>query len=64
MEKNLASECIRIVAATYGCKILHICEHDPNVYGYDAKLRMAIQEYQLMQHKGQLINEMRSFCKV
>ena len=31
-----ASECIRTAAATYGCKILQLYEHDMNVYGYDA----------------------------
>ena len=35
-EGNIASECIRTVAATYGCKILQPCEYDANVYGYDA----------------------------
>ena len=29
-------ECIRTVAATYGCKILQLYEYDANVYGYDA----------------------------
>ena len=36
MEDNTASECIRTVAATYGCKILQLYEYDANVYGYDA----------------------------
>ena len=31
-----ASECIRTVGATYGCKILQLYEHDANVYEYDA----------------------------
>ena len=33
MEDNTASECIRTVAATYGCKILQLYEYDANVYG-------------------------------
>ena len=33
-EKNDASECIRIVAATYGRKILQLWKHDANSYGY------------------------------
>ena len=36
VEDNIASECIRTVAATYGCKILQLYEYDENVYGYDA----------------------------
>ena len=36
VEDNTASECIRTVAATYGCKILQLYEYDVNVYGYDA----------------------------
>ena len=36
IEKNIASECIRTVDATYGCKILQLCEYDASVYGYDA----------------------------
>ena len=36
VEDNTASECIRIVAATYGCKILQLYEYDANQYGYDA----------------------------
>ena len=35
VEDNTASECIRTVAATYGCKILQPYEYDANVYGYD-----------------------------
>ena len=35
MEDN-ASECVGIVAATYGCKILQLYEYNANVYGYDA----------------------------
>ena len=35
MEDNTASECIRTVAATYGCKILQLYECDANVLGYD-----------------------------
>ena len=35
VEDNTASECIRTVAATYGCKILQLYEYDANVYGYD-----------------------------
>ena len=33
MEDNIASECIRTVAATYGCKILQLCECEANEYG-------------------------------
>ena len=36
VEDNTASECIRTVAATYGCKILQLYEYDANMYGYDA----------------------------
>ena len=36
MEDDTASECIRDVAATYGCKILQLYEYDSKVYGYDA----------------------------
>ena len=36
VEDNTASECIRTVAATYGCKILQLYEYGANVYGYDA----------------------------
>ena len=35
VEDNTALESIRTVAATYGCKILQLCEYDANVYGYD-----------------------------
>ena len=35
IEKNIASKCIRTVAAMYGCKILQLCEYVANVYGYD-----------------------------
>ena len=35
IEKNIALECIRTLAATYGCKILEVCEYDANMYGYD-----------------------------
>ena len=34
VEENTASECIRAVAATYGCKIVQLYEYDANVYGY------------------------------
>ena len=33
VENNTASECICTVAATYGCKILQLCEYDVNVNG-------------------------------
>ena len=59
IEKNIASECIRTVAETYNCEILQLCEYDANVYR--CELRMKPQEYQFMQHKGQLITGMRSF---
>ena len=36
VEDNNASEWVRIVAATYGCKILQLYEYNANVYGYDA----------------------------
>ena len=61
VEDNTASECIRTVAATYGCKI----------YNYTNMMRMCTdtmrtandtQEYQFMQHKRQLITKMRYFC--
>ena len=29
---NTASECIRTVAATYGCKILQLCEYGEDEY--------------------------------
>ena len=35
-EENIASECIRTVAATHGCKMLQLCKYKANVYGYDA----------------------------
>ena len=33
VKHNTASECIRTIAATYGCKILKLYEYDANVYG-------------------------------
>ena len=36
VEDNTASECVRTVAATYGCKILQLYEYNANVHGYDA----------------------------
>ena len=30
IKKNIASECIRTVAATFGCKTLQLCEYDAN----------------------------------
>ena len=36
MEGNTASECIRTVAATYGCKILQLNECEANEYEYEA----------------------------
>ena len=39
IDKNIASECIRTIATTYGCKILQLCEHDTNVYRYDANCK-------------------------
>ena len=39
VEDNTASECIRTVSATYGCKILQLYEYDANVYGYDANCK-------------------------
>ena len=35
VEDNTASERIRTVAATYGCKILQPYEYDANIYRYD-----------------------------
>ena len=32
IKKNTASECIRTVAAAYGCKILQLYEHQANEY--------------------------------
>ena len=55
VEDNTASQCIRTVDATYGCKILQLYEYDAKVYGYDANCEypneMIPQKYQLMQHK-------------
>ena len=39
VEENTASECIRAVAATYGCKILQLYEYDANVCGYGCRMR-------------------------
>ena len=61
VEENTASECIRVIPATYGCKILQLYEYDANVYGYGWELRMTLQEYQFMQHKRQLIIGLRYF---
>ena len=36
VEDTTASECIRTVGATHGCKILQLYKYDANVYGYDA----------------------------
>ena len=36
VEDTAASECIRTVGATHGCKILQLYEYDANVYRYDA----------------------------
>ena len=36
VEDNNASELIRVVASTYGCKILQPYEYGANVYGYYA----------------------------
>ena len=36
VDDNTSLECIRSVAATYGCKILQLYEYDANVYEYDA----------------------------
>ena len=36
IEKSIASECIRTVAVTYGCKILELFKYNANGYGYDA----------------------------
>ena len=36
VKDNTASECIRTVATTYGCKILQLYEYGANVYRYDA----------------------------
>ena len=53
MKNNIASECIRTVAVTYGCKILRLYKYEAHEYGYEE--RMITQEYhQFMQHKRQL----------
>ena len=36
VKHNTTSQCIRAVAATYGCKIFQLYEYNANVYGYDA----------------------------
>ena len=40
VEDNTASECVRIVAATYVCKILQLYEYNADVYGYDANCEL------------------------
>ena len=52
---------IRTVAATYGCKMLHLYEYDANVYEIRCDSRMKPQEYRFMQHKRQLITGLRYF---
>ena len=37
VEDKTVSECIRIVAATYFCKISQLFEYGANEYGYKAK---------------------------
>ena len=37
VEDNTASEYIRTLAATYGCKILQMYEYEANEYKYEAK---------------------------
>ena len=37
VEDNTASDCIRIVAATYSCKILQLYEYEANEYVYEGK---------------------------
>ena len=36
MDYNPASEYIRTVDTTYGCKILQLYKYDANEYGYEA----------------------------
>ena len=36
IEENNASECIRTVTATYGCKIAQSYEYEANEFGYEA----------------------------
>ena len=36
IEENIASECIRTVARTCGCKILHLCDKMRTCTEYDA----------------------------
>ena len=36
VEDNTASECIRTVVTTYGCKILPLYEYKANEYGHEA----------------------------
>ena len=61
-EDDTASECIRTVAATCGCKILQLCEYDVNVYQYDENCEWTPQEYQFMQQRRQLIARLKYFC--
>ena len=61
VEDNTVSECICTVAATYGCKILQLYEYDANMYRYDTNCEWPPKEYQLMEHKRQLIIELRYF---
>ena len=44
VEDNTASECIRTVAATYGCKILQLYKYDAKVYRYGCELLMTTPE--------------------
>ena len=39
MEDDTASECIRTIAATYGCKILELYEYEANEYGFEAECK-------------------------
>ena len=39
MKDNTASDCIRTLAATYGCKILQPYEYEAKGYRYKAKCK-------------------------
>ena len=59
MEKNVASECIRTVAATYGCKIFITMRIRCERVRIRCEMQMTPQAYQFMLHKGRLITGMR-----
>ena len=59
VEDNAAMECIRTIAAKYGCKILALYEYEANEYGYEAKCKLYAKK-----HKRQKIIESKPFCIV